>query len=68
MVQLSNKRVLLVKRPSGSPALEHFKVETEVIDTDTLQDGEIVAKTNYTSLEPYQYMIMGRPETPDVVK
>jgi hypothetical protein len=68
MVQLSNKRVLLVKRPSGSPALEHFKTETQVIDTDTLQDGEIIAKTNYTSLEPYQYMIMGRPETPDVVK
>lgn len=48
---LMNKQVILVKRPNGIPHLTDFKIiETAVPD---LNDGEVLLKTIYFSLDPY---------------
>ncbi len=46
-----SKQVILVSRPTGEPKLSDFKlIETEL---PALQDGEVLLKTLYFSLDPY---------------
>lgn len=48
---IKNKQVLLVKRPHGMAQENNFNiVETDV---PTLQDGEVLVKNVYLSLDPY---------------
>ena len=48
---LRNKQWLLISRAIGEPTPENFKlVETEVPD---LQDGEVLVRHHYLSLDPY---------------
>ena len=50
-MSLRNKQWLLISRATGEPTPENFKlVETEVLD---LQDGEVVVRHHYLSLDPY---------------
>ena len=50
-MSLNNKQWLLISRTTGEPAPEHFKlVELEVPD---LQDGEVLVRHHYLSLDPY---------------
>ena len=50
-MSLHNKQWLLTSRATGEPTPEHFKlVEIEVPD---LQDGEVLVRHHYLSLDPY---------------
>jgi NADPH-dependent curcumin reductase CurA len=50
-VSLHNKQWLLISRTTGEPTAEHFKlVEIEVPD---LQDGDVLVRHHYLSLDPY---------------
>lgn len=46
-----NKQVVLVSRPSGKPTLDNFRIEESAIKPP--QDGELLLKTRYLSLDPY---------------
>ena len=46
-----NRRFVLAKRPVGLPGEDAFRLEEA--DVPTPEDGEIVAKTLYLSLDPY---------------
>ncbi|EHQ24960.1 NADP-dependent oxidoreductase [Mucilaginibacter paludis] len=46
-----NKIIVLYKRPAGKPALGDFK--TEIEDVPTADDGEVLLKTRYVSVDPY---------------
>lgn len=48
---MKNKQILLASRPAGMPTPDNFKfVETE---TPSPQDGEVLIKTLYLSVDPY---------------
>jgi len=48
---MHNKEIQLASRPAGMPTLENFRfVETE---TGTLEDGEVLLRTLYISVDPY---------------
>src|SRR5258705_6209125 len=50
-MSLHNKQWLLIARATGEPTSEHFKlVEIEV---PGLQDGEVLVRHHYLSLDPY---------------
>jgi NADPH-dependent curcumin reductase CurA len=50
-MSVMNKKIVLVERPSGELTLNNFKlVETAL---PPLQDGEVLLKTLYFSLDPY---------------
>lgn len=46
-----NKVILLASRPEGRPSLANFNRSTEKMPT--LQDGEVLLKTLYVSVDPY---------------
>jgi len=46
-----NRRIVLAKRPVGLPADDVFRMETG--DVPTPDEGEVVARTLYLSLDPY---------------
>ena len=51
MEERTNKKIILASRPAGMPSLDNFKiVETEVPQP---QDGEILIRTQYLSVDPY---------------
>ncbi len=46
-----NTQVLLKSRPAGKPSIDNFKIiETKIPD---IQDGQILTRTIYLSLDPY---------------
>lgn len=51
MYPIQNERIVLVSRPQGEPKDENFCLET--VDIPTLNDGQILLKTMYISLDPY---------------
>jgi len=53
---MNNQRVVLASRPKGAPRLEDFRVET--VPVPELQDGEVLIRTLYLSLDPYMRMRM----------
>ncbi|EFC37140.1 predicted protein [Naegleria gruberi] len=71
MVILSNRRILLVARPENTPKSAHFTLSEPVqeINSETcLNEGEILVKTLFLSVDPYLLMPMGRKGVhPDVV-
>ncbi len=46
-----NQRIVLVSRPKGAPTPEHFRLERVALPD--LQDGEVLLRTRYLSLDPY---------------
>lgn len=48
---MKNKSILLASRPKGMPASENFK--TEENDIPALQQGQVLLKTLYVSVDPY---------------
>lgn len=51
MYPIQNERIVLVSRPQGEPKDENFRLEK--VDIPTLNDGQILLKTMYISLDPY---------------
>lgn len=48
---MKNKTIILASRPKGVPANENFKFEEREIPA--LQDGEVLLKSLYVSVDPY---------------
>ena len=46
-----NKKILLKSRPNGVPTLQNFKLIEA--DLPKIEDGEIIVKVIYFSLDPY---------------
>ncbi len=46
-----NTRILLDNRPEGEASVGNFKTET--VDTPALQDGQVLVRHHYLSLDPY---------------
>ncbi|MFJ2540457.1 NADP-dependent oxidoreductase [Pseudomonas sp. NPDC087614] len=46
-----NQRVVLASRPVGAPTPENFRLEREALPE--LEDGQVLLKTLYLSLDPY---------------
>ncbi|HYK72909.1 MAG TPA: NADP-dependent oxidoreductase [Pseudoneobacillus sp.] len=46
-----NRSILLVKRPTGMPSLKDFQIVKREIPT--IQDGEVLLKTKYLSVDPF---------------
>jgi len=46
-----NQRIVLVSRPSGAPTPENFRLERVALPE--LEDGQILLRTLYLSLDPY---------------
>src|SRR5476651_1342847 len=50
-MSLINQQIILAKRPHGAPQLDNFKlIESPVPE---LNEGEVLLKTLYFSLDPY---------------
>ncbi len=47
----ANRRILLAARPNGSPAASDFKLE--VIPRPEIEEGQVLLRTVYLSLDPY---------------
>lgn len=56
MSQLENRRVVVAKRPTGEPQTSDFRLETVAVPE--LNDGQILLRTNYLSLDPYMRLRM----------
>ncbi|MDD1782725.1 NADP-dependent oxidoreductase [Enterovibrio sp. ZSDZ35] len=48
---IENKRIVLASRPVGAPVTDNFRLESQSVPT--LNDGEVLLKTIYLSLDPY---------------
>jgi len=51
MSTLTNRRVILAKRPSGEPGPDNFEIESKPVRAPG--DGEVLLKTLWLSLDPY---------------
>ncbi|MGB0954719.1 MAG: NADP-dependent oxidoreductase [Panacagrimonas sp.] len=58
---MQNQRVVLASRPTAAPSVENFRVERAPLRE--LQDGEVLIKTLYLSLDPYMRMRMNDTES-----
>jgi len=47
----TNRRIVLASRPNGSPTAENFRLEEQAVPV--LEDGQILLRTLYLSLDPY---------------
>jgi NADPH-dependent curcumin reductase len=47
----ANKQILLASRPQGEASVSNFKLVTS--DTPPLQDGQVLVRNHYLSLDPY---------------
>ena len=47
----TNKRLVLASRPSGEPTPQNFRLEEAPLPA--LQDGEVLVRHHYLSLDPY---------------
>ncbi|MGW8193334.1 MAG: NADP-dependent oxidoreductase [Desulforhopalus sp.] len=50
-VTLKNRRIVLASRPKGPPTKDNFRLEE--IDIPTLEEGEVLLRSIYLSLDPY---------------
>lgn len=48
---MKNREILLVKRPDGAPANEHFSIKETAIPE--LSEGEVLTRLLYVSVDPY---------------
>ena len=51
-----NRRIVLASRPSGTPSLDNFRIEETAVPTP--QDGQVLLRTLYLSLDPYMRNLM----------
>ncbi|MDX6713212.1 MAG: NADPH:quinone reductase [Blastocatellia bacterium] len=51
MENIRNRKIVLASRPAGMPTLENFRFEEEVVPE--IQDGEVLVRTLYLSVDPY---------------
>ncbi|MGI2945192.1 NADP-dependent oxidoreductase [Vibrio diabolicus] len=51
MTNATNRRIVLASRPHGAPTKENFRLEE--VAKPTPQDGEMLLRTVYLSLDPY---------------
>ncbi|UPR59921.1 NADP-dependent oxidoreductase [Vibrio sp. ED004] len=51
MTQQDNRRIVLASRPVGAPTQDNFRLET--VATPTINDGEMLLRSVYLSLDPY---------------
>ncbi|MCG9554730.1 NADP-dependent oxidoreductase [Vibrio sp. Isolate31] len=51
MTQQDNRRTVLASRPVGAPTQDNFRLET--VATPTINDGEMLLRSVYLSLDPY---------------
>lgn len=51
MTHYANKSIVLASRPVGEPSADNFRLETT--EVGELQDGQVLIKTLYLSLDPY---------------
>ena len=58
---MTNKTILLAKRPNGMPSLDDFEIVDAPIPA--VAAGELLVRTIYLSVDPY---MRGRMNAPDV--
>lgn len=51
MANLINRRIVLASRPNGAPQLSDFRLEQSAVPQ--LEDGEVLLRTLWLSLDPY---------------
>ncbi|MFA0038056.1 NADP-dependent oxidoreductase [Vibrio sp. 10N.261.52.A1] len=51
MTERDNRRIVLASRPVGAPTQDNFRLET--VATPTINDGEMLLRSVYLSLDPY---------------
>ena len=51
MSAVTSTRIVLASRPHGEPTADNFRTET--VDLPALQDGQVLLRTVYLSLDPY---------------
>lgn len=51
MTEQDNRRIVLASRPVGAPTQENFRLET--VAAPTINDGEMLLRSVYLSLDPY---------------
>jgi NADPH-dependent curcumin reductase CurA len=51
MENVRNRKIVLASRPAGMPTLENFRFEEE--DVPEIQDGDVLVRTLYLSVDPY---------------
>ena len=51
MNNIRNRKIVLASRPAGMPTLENFRFEEE--DLPDIQDGDVLVRTLYLSVDPY---------------
>lgn len=53
---ITNQRIVLASRPQGEAAPDNFRLES--VDLAPLQDGQVLVRHHYLSLDPYMRMRM----------
>jgi NADPH-dependent curcumin reductase CurA len=48
---MNNQRIVLASRPAAEPTVDNFRLET--VELPALQDGQVLVKHHYLSLDPY---------------
>jgi NADPH-dependent curcumin reductase CurA len=51
-----NQRIVLASRPQGEASVDNFRLET--VPVPALQDGQVLVRQHYLSLDPYMRMRM----------
>lgn len=57
----TNRRIVLASRPAGKPTLDNFRLEEQPIPA--LEDGQILLRTLFLSLDPYMRGRMSAAES-----
>ena len=57
----TNQRIVLASRPTGSPTVDNFRLEQQAVPA--LEDGQILLRTLYLSLDPYMRGRMSAAES-----
>ena len=53
---MNNRRIVLASRPAAEASLGNFRLDT--VPVPELQDGQVLVRTHYLSLDPYMRMRM----------
>ncbi|RDI35947.1 NADPH2:quinone reductase/hypothetical protein [Rhodococcus sp. AG1013] len=61
MSAVTSTRIVLASRPHGEPTADNFRTET--VDLPALQDGQVLLRTVYLSLDPYMRGRMSAAES-----
>lgn len=57
----TNRRIVLASRPTGAPTADNFRLEEQAVPV--LEDGQILLRTLYLSLDPYMRGRMSAAES-----